>query len=123
MANKSINSSGIVNVEDLRRMAQRRIPKAVFDYLDGGAESEITLSENCRAFRDVTFRPRGAVAFSGCNLSTTVVGQEISVPFMLAPVGYSRLMNPEGEIAAASAVSDAGGFTFSPRFRAIGWKR
>jgi isopentenyl diphosphate isomerase/L-lactate dehydrogenase-like FMN-dependent dehydrogenase len=107
MTNKSINSSGIVNVEDLRRMAQRRVPKSVFDYLDGGAESEISLSENCRAFRDVTFRPRGAVAFPDCNLSTTVVGQEISV-YMLAPVGYSRLMNPEGEIAGAGAASEAG---------------
>jgi hypothetical protein len=55
MTNRAMNSSGIVNVADLRRMAQRRVPKSVFDYLDGGTESEITLSENCRAFRDVTF--------------------------------------------------------------------
>lgn len=48
MTNKSMNPTGIVNVEDLLRMAQRRVPKAVFDYLDGGAESEITLSENGR---------------------------------------------------------------------------
>jgi len=103
-----MNSSRIVNVDDLRRLAERRVPKAVFDYLDGGAESEITLFENCRAFRDITFRPRGAVAISNCNLSTTVIGQEISVPFMLAPVGYSRLMNPEGEIAGAGAAGEAG---------------
>ena len=69
MTNRAMNSSGIVNVADLRRMAQRRVPKSVFDYLDGGAESEITLSENCRAFRDVTFRPRGAIAISDCDLS------------------------------------------------------
>lgn len=74
---RSVNSSGVVNVEDLRRMAQRRVPRSVFDYLDGGAESEITLSENCRAFRDITFRPRGAVALSECRLSTVVVGQQI----------------------------------------------
>jgi L-lactate dehydrogenase (cytochrome) len=108
MTKKSMNSSRIVNVDDLRRLAERRVPKAVFDYLDGGAESEITLFENCRAFRDITFRPRGAVAISNCNLSTTVIGQEISVPFMLAPVGYSRLMNPEGEIAGAGAAGEAG---------------
>ena len=105
---RSVNSSGVVNVEDLRRMAQRRVPKSVFDYLDGGAESEITLSENCRAFRDISFRPRGAVALSECKLSAVVVGQQISVPFILAPVGYSRLMHPEGEIAAAGAAGEAG---------------
>lgn len=105
---RSVNSSGVVNVEDLRRMAQRRVPRSVFDYLDGGAESETTLSENCRAFREITFRPRGAVALSECKLSTVVVGQQISVPFILAPVGYSRLMHPEGEIAAAGAAGEAG---------------
>jgi L-lactate dehydrogenase (cytochrome) len=89
-------------------MAQRRVPKSVFDYLDGGAESEITLAENCRAFRDISFRPRAAVALDDCKLSTIVVGQQISVPFILAPVGYSRLMHPEGEIAAAGAAGEAG---------------
>jgi L-lactate dehydrogenase (cytochrome) len=89
-------------------MAQRRVPRSVFDYLDGGAESEITLAENCRAFRDISFRPRAAVALDDCKLSTIVVGQQISVPFILAPVGYSRLMHPEGEIAAAGAAGEAG---------------
>lgn len=89
-------------------MARQRVPKSVFDYLDGGAESEITLSENCRAFHEISFRPRGAVALSECNLSTVVVGQEVSVPFILAPVGYSRLMHPQGEIAAAQAAGEAG---------------
>jgi len=89
-------------------MARGRVPKSVFDYLDGGAESELTLSENCRAFRDITFRPRGAVAVSDCKLSTTVIGHELALPFVLAPVGYSRLMHPEGEIAAARAAGDAG---------------
>ncbi len=105
---RTVNSSGVVNVEDLRRMARQRVPKSVFDYLDGGAESEITLSENCRAFHEISFRPRGAVALSECKLSTVVVGQEVSVPFILAPVGYSRLMHPQGEIAAAEAAGEAG---------------
>jgi len=105
---RSVNSSEVVNVEDLRRMARGRVPRSVFDYLDGGAESEITLSENCRAFREISFRPRGAIALSDCQLSTVVVGQQISVPFILAPVGYSRLMHPEGEIAAAGAAGKAG---------------
>jgi len=100
--------SSVVNVADLRRMAQRRLPKAVFDYLDGGAEAEITLAENCRAFRDVTFRPRGAVAVGQCDLKTRVLGQELSLPVMLAPVGYSRLMHPEGEVGAARMAGEAG---------------
>jgi len=69
-ANRVLRSSQVVNIEDLRHLAQRRLPKSVFDYLDGGAEAELTLAENCRAFRDVIFRPRGAVAVADCNLKT-----------------------------------------------------
>ncbi len=105
---RALNSSQVVNIEDLRRIAHARVPKAVFDYLDGGAEGELTLAENCRAFHEVTFRPRGAVAVPGCSLKTKVLGHEISFPVMLAPVGYSRLMYPEGEVAAARAAGEAG---------------
>jgi isopentenyl diphosphate isomerase/L-lactate dehydrogenase-like FMN-dependent dehydrogenase len=105
---RALSSSRVVNVEDLRRLAQRRLPKSVFDYLDGGAEAETTLAENCRAFRDLTFRPRGAVAIQDCNLKTTVLGHELSIPAMLAPVGYSRLMHVGGEVAAARAAGKAG---------------
>lgn len=97
-----------VNIEDLRRMARRRIPKVVFDYLDGGAEGEITLRENCRAFEDVIFRPRQAVATPHCDLRTRVLNSEISFPAILAPVGYSRVMHPGGEVAAAAAAGAAG---------------
>jgi L-lactate dehydrogenase (cytochrome) len=97
-----------VNIEDLRRMARRRLPKVVFDYLDGGAEGEVTLRENCRVFDDVIFRPRQAVAIGKCNLSTRVLGQDIAFPAMLAPVGYSRLMHPDGEVAAAQAAGEFG---------------
>jgi len=104
----SLKSSRVVNIEDLRGIARRRVPKSVFDYLDGGAESELTLDENCRVYRDITFRPRGAVAVPECDLSTTVVGHTFARPFILAPVGYSRLMHPDGELAAASAAGEAG---------------
>jgi isopentenyl diphosphate isomerase/L-lactate dehydrogenase-like FMN-dependent dehydrogenase len=107
-ANRTLRSSRVVNIEDLRRRAQRRLPRAVFDYLDGGAEAELTLAENCRAFRDLIFRPRGAVAFGHCDLKTRVLGHELSFPAMLAPVGYSRLMHPDGEVAAACAAGQAG---------------
>ncbi|HEY3973862.1 MAG TPA: alpha-hydroxy acid oxidase [Candidatus Sulfotelmatobacter sp.] len=103
-----MNISRVVNIEDLRRMAQRRLPKSVFDYLDGGAEGELTLAENCRAFRDVLFRPRGAVAVGDCDLKTRVLGHELSFPAMLAPVGYSRLMHPDGEVGAAREAGKAG---------------
>jgi L-lactate dehydrogenase (cytochrome) len=98
----------VVNIADLRRLAEKRVPRAVFDYLDGGAEDEVTLRENCGAFEEITFRPRHAVAVASCNLRTRVLGSEISLPAMLAPVGYSRLMHPGGEIAAARAAGEAG---------------
>lgn len=107
-ASRALRSSKVVNIEDLRRLAQRRLPRSVFDYLDGGAEAEFTLAENCRAFRDVIFRPRSAVAVGACDLKTRVLGHELSFPAMLAPVGYSRLMHPEGEVAAARAAGEAG---------------
>ena len=69
-----------VIIEDLRRMAQRRLPRMAFDYIDGGAEREWTLKENCRAFTDVMFRPRSAVATKQCDLSTTVLGLNIDLP-------------------------------------------
>jgi len=105
---RRLRPSRVVNIADLRQIAQRRVPRAVFDYLDGGAEGEVTLRENCRAFEAITFRPRHAVAVSECDLRTRVLGTEISFPAMLAPVGYSRLMHPGGEIAAARAAGEAG---------------
>lgn len=104
----AVNSPHVVNIEDLRRIAQQRVPKAVFDYLDGGAEAELTLLENCRAFREVIFRPRSAIAVGECTVSTRVLGHQLSIPAMLAPVGYSRLMHPGGEVAAARAAGEAG---------------
>jgi len=80
----------VVNIADLRAIAKRRVPSAVFDYLDGGAEGEVTLRENCHAFESVLFRPRQAVAFAQIDLHTQVLGTDLSLLFMLAPVGYSR---------------------------------
>lgn len=98
----------VVNIADLRRLAKLRLPKVVFDYLDGGAEDELTLQENCHAFRDLTFRPRMAVAFEQCNLGTRVLSADIALPLLLAPVGYSRMMHPGGEVAAAAAAGAFG---------------
>ncbi len=98
----------VINIEDLRRLAQRRLPRSVFDYLDGGAEDESTLRENTRAFNDILFRPRNAVALDKCDLRANVLVHDLAFPAILAPVGYSRMMHPEGELAAARAAGDAG---------------
>jgi L-lactate dehydrogenase (cytochrome) len=105
---RAVAPPNVVKIEDLRRVAQRRVPRVVFDYLDGGAEGEVTLRENCRAFEQVTFRPRHAVAVPACDLRTSVLGLDLSLPFLLAPVGYSRIMHPGGECAAAHAAGKAG---------------
>ena len=97
-----------VNIADLRLAAKRRLPRAVFDYIDGGADAEWTLRENSRAFEDVMFRPRSAVATKSCDLRTTVLGENIELPFLLAPVGSSRMLYPRGEEVAARAASKAG---------------
>lgn len=97
-----------VNVADLRLAAKRRLPRAVFDYIDGGADAEWTLDRNSRAFDDVLFRPRSAVATKHCDLRTTVLGQSIDLPVILAPVGSSRMFWPRGEEAAAHAAGEAG---------------
>src|SRR5262249_59167268 len=105
---KAVASPRAVNIEDLRQIAKRRMPRAAFDYLDGGAEGEVTLRENCREFERILFRPRCAVSFPEYEIKTTVLGHEISFPGILAPVGYSRLMHPGGEVAAAAAAGAAG---------------
>jgi L-lactate dehydrogenase (cytochrome) len=110
----ALRPSRVVNIEDLRRLAKRRLPRSVFDYIDGGAEDEITMSENRMAFRDVTFRPRKAVAITDCDTTTRVLGHNLSFPALLAPVGSTRLMHPGGDIAAAAAAGEAGiGFILS----------
>jgi len=106
--------SRAVNIEDLRELARRRVPRIVFNYIDGGADGEWTLHENRRAFDTITFRPHQAVAVPACDLRTSVLGTELSMPMLLAPVGYLRVMHPDGEIAATRAAGRAGvGFILS----------
>src|SRR5262245_4151684 len=105
---RSVESPRVLNIEDLRRRAKRRLPRVVFDYIDGGAEDESTLRANSRAFDTVTLRPRCAVATPACDLRATVLGASVSMPLILAPVGSCRLMFPRGEEAAARAAGEAG---------------
>ena len=103
-----VASPHAVNIEDLRAMARRRLPRMAFDYIDGGADREWTLRENCRAYEQVLFRPRSAVATKSCNLATTVLGLELDIPFLLGPVGSSRMFYPRGDERAASAAGAGG---------------
>ncbi len=98
----------IVNIADLRAAAKKRLPRVVFDYIDGGADAEWTMRENARIFDDVILRPRSAVATASVDLRTTVLGQHLELPFLLAPVGSSRLFYPRGEEKAAHAAGEAG---------------
>jgi L-lactate dehydrogenase (cytochrome) len=103
-----VNTSRFVNIADLRLAAKRRLPRSVFDYIDGGADGEITLRENVRAFEDVAFRPHCAGEVPPPDPSTTVLGMPISMPIICAPVGSSRMFWPRGEEAAAAAAGAAG---------------
>ena len=98
----------ILNIADLRLAAKKRLPRVVFDYIDGGAETEWTMRENARVFDDVVLRPRSAVATKHCDLRVTVLGETIDVPFLFAPVGSSRMFYPRGEEVAARVAGDAG---------------
>ena len=98
---RAVSFPRVLNIDDLRRLARRRLPAVVFAYIDGGAEDEVTLRENVEAFRAIAFRPRQCVAVPKCDLRTTVLGTELSVPFMLAPVGFCRMFYPRGEFVAA----------------------
>src|SRR4051794_13245949 len=104
----SVRPPHVVNIYDLRRLAHRRLPPVVFDYIDGGADGEVTLHGNIRAFDQLTFRPRSAVVTPNVDLRATVMGTQFSLPFILAPVGSSRMFYPNGESLAAKAAGAAG---------------
>ena len=100
--------TGIFTIEDLRRRARSRLPRVLFDYIDGGADGEVTLRENCAVFDRVRFLPRNAAAMGTCSLRTTVLGTPVELPFLLAPVGSSRMFFPRGECVAAAQAGVAG---------------
>jgi isopentenyl diphosphate isomerase/L-lactate dehydrogenase-like FMN-dependent dehydrogenase len=105
---RSVAPPHVLNISDLRRLAKRRLPRVVFDYIDGGADAEVTLRDNVKAYEELTFRPRGAVAIPSIDLKTTILGAPLDLPFILAPVGSTRLFYPNGEVLAARAAGKAG---------------
>ena len=100
--------SGCHSIADLRRAAKRRLPKAVFDYMDGAAEDEVTRYRNQADFGRYELLPRFLVDVGNVDLSTRVLGADIDVPFILAPTGMSRLFHHTGERAVARAAQKAG---------------
>ncbi len=96
------------NVADLRGMAKKRLPGGVFDYIDGGAEDEYTLAANQQAYRNVGLRPRVLCGLSDVDTSATILGRFAPMPLVLAPTGFTRIADPQGELAVARAAARAG---------------
>lgn len=98
----------VYSIEDARQLAQRRLPRMIFEYLEGGAEDESTLRSNLTAFDNVTFCPKVLVDVSKRDQTTTVLGEHVNLPVLLAPAGLIRLISREGELAVARAAGRAG---------------
>ncbi|HEX7094815.1 MAG TPA: alpha-hydroxy acid oxidase, partial [Acidimicrobiales bacterium] len=96
------------NVDDLRAIAKRRLPRGVFDYIDGAAEDEITARRNVEAFREIELSPRVLRDVASVDPSTTVLGRPVPFPLVLSPTGFSRMADPQGELAVARAAARAG---------------
>jgi isopentenyl diphosphate isomerase/L-lactate dehydrogenase-like FMN-dependent dehydrogenase len=97
-----------LTIYDLREIAKRRTPTAPFDYTDGSADQEISLARARQAFEDIEFQPRILRDVSDVDLSSTVLGKRVAMPFGIAPTGFTRMMQTEGEQAGSQAAEAAG---------------
>jgi isopentenyl diphosphate isomerase/L-lactate dehydrogenase-like FMN-dependent dehydrogenase len=97
-----------LSIDDVRAAAQRRLPKTAFGALDGGGGDELTLRRNCAAFDDLLLRPRSLADVSQRDFSTTVLGSPVSMPLLVAPVGYARMAHRDAEKAIVQAAAAAG---------------
>jgi L-lactate dehydrogenase (cytochrome) len=100
--------STALTIDDLRRIAKRRTPRAAFDYTDGAAEEELSLARARQAFRDIEFHPTILRNVAKVDTGRTVLGDNVALPFGIAPTGFTRLMHTSGEIAGAHAAARAG---------------
>src|SRR5438270_11143454 len=96
------------SVSDLRRIAKRRLPGGVFDYIDGAAEDERTLAANQAAFAATTFRPRVLRGIEAVDVTSTLLGEPVAYPLVLAPTGFTRIADPDGELAVARPAARVG---------------
>ena len=108
LADEMASANRINNVADARRLAHRILPRAIFDYIDGGAEDEVTMAANLCAFRNLVWRPRMATGVAAPNLTTTILDTELSLPVVLAPVGLVGLMHPDGALGVTRAAKRFG---------------
>jgi len=97
-----------LTIDDLRRIAKRRTPRAAFDYTDGAAEEELSLARARKAFRDIQFHPTILRDVAEVDTGWQVLGDRVELPFGIAPTGFTRLMHTEGEVAGAHAAARAG---------------
>ncbi|MFM8961723.1 MAG: alpha-hydroxy-acid oxidizing protein, partial [Actinomycetota bacterium] len=97
-----------ITIHDLRTIAKRRTPIGPFDYVDGAAEDEVSLSRARQAFLDIEFKPHVLRDVSNTSVNTKMCGADFSLPLGIAPVGFSRMMQTEGEIAGASVANQKG---------------
>ncbi len=95
------------NIEDLRKLARKKLPTPLFNYIDGGADDEINVRGNIHAFDSVRLVPEHLIDIANIDLSTQVLGRKISMPLFLAPTGMNRLFHPEGESAVSKAAAAA----------------
>ena len=100
--------SRALTIYDLRTIAKRRTPQAPFDYTDGGADQEISMNRSRRIFEGIEFSPRILRDVSTVDVSVTMLGRKHSLPFGIAPTGFTRMMQTEGEYAGCTAAADAG---------------
>jgi (S)-mandelate dehydrogenase len=97
-----------VNVEDLRRMACRRLPNFSYEYVEGGAEDEVALKRNRDVFERIVWLPRTLAGVGTPDLSTGILGETCHLPLVIAPTGFNGLLWPQGDLALAKAAADAG---------------
>jgi len=102
------NLDKCLNIGDLREAARKRAHKMIFDYIDGGADDEVTLKRNCSAFSDYVLHYKVLSGADEVDTSTTLLGQELSVPFFCSPSAGNRLFHTEGEMAVARAAQEIG---------------
>ncbi|MGV3740775.1 MAG: alpha-hydroxy acid oxidase, partial [Burkholderiaceae bacterium] len=98
----------ITNIEDLRVLAQKRVPRMFYDYADSGSWTESTYRANSADFAPIKFRQRVAVNMENRTLATTMIGQPVTMPVALAPTGLTGMQHADGEILAARAAKKAG---------------
>lgn len=102
------NLSKVSNIDRARERAKRALPHVVFDFIDGGADDEVTLDENCRAYRDIFLVPRVGINLSEVDLGVDLFGTKLSMPVVLAPCGGTRMVAPDGDCAVARAAGRVG---------------